>query len=109
MTLDSKKAWDSALATASGRLFHSGMVRGNLGSWFLKPSQPQRIISGLRETFIQRYIVERTSKAGKDRKDRVRKRKSCWENLLNEIQLKGPKRQKQTQEQNKKELVYVKA
>ena len=28
-----------------------------------KPSQPQRIISGLKETFIKRYIVERTNKA----------------------------------------------
>ena len=31
-------------------------------SWCFKPSQPQRIISGLRETFIKRYIVERTNK-----------------------------------------------
>ena len=62
MTLDSKKAWDGALATASRRLFHSGMVRGNLGSWFLKPSQPQRIIVGLRETFINSNKVERMSK-----------------------------------------------
>ena len=31
-------------------------------SWCFKPSQPQRITSGLRETFIKRYIVERTSK-----------------------------------------------
>ena len=28
-----------------------------------KPSQPQRIISGLRESFIKRYILERTNKA----------------------------------------------
>ena len=34
-----------------------------LVSWCFKPSQPQRIISGLRETFIKRYIVERTNKA----------------------------------------------
>ena len=27
-----------------------------------KPKQPQRIISGLRETFIKRYIIETTSK-----------------------------------------------
>ena len=39
---------------------------------------------------------------------------SCRENLWNEIQLKGPKRQKTTQEQNKKKrsrqarLAYVK-
>ena len=32
-------------------------------SWCFKPSQPQRIISGLRETFIKRFIVERTNKA----------------------------------------------
>ena len=31
------------------------------------------------------------------------KAESCWENLWNEIQLKGPYRQKQTQERNKKE------
>ena len=31
------------------------------------------------------------------------KAESCRENLWNEIQLKGPYRQKQTQEQNKKE------
>ena len=34
-----------------------------LVSWCFKPSQPQRIISGLRETFIKRYIVERTNEA----------------------------------------------
>ena len=31
--------------------------------WCFEPSQPQRIISGLRETFVKRYIVERTIKA----------------------------------------------
>ena len=45
-----------------------------LVSWCFKPSQPQRIISGLRETFIKKYIVERTNKAEeKVRKNRVRK------------------------------------
>ena len=34
-----------------------------LVGWCFKPSQPQRIISGLKETFIKRYIVERTNKA----------------------------------------------
>ena len=34
-----------------------------LVSWCFKPSQPQRIISGLKETFIKKYIVERTNKA----------------------------------------------
>ena len=41
-----------------------------------KPGQPQRITSGLRETFTERYVVERTNnKAEKDRKNRVRKRR----------------------------------
>ena len=35
----------------------------DLVSWCFKPSQPQRIISGLRETFIKRFTVERTNKA----------------------------------------------
>ena len=55
-----------------------------------KPSQPQRIISGLKETFIKRYIVERTNKAEMRPEDYSEKAKSCRENLWNEIQLKGP-------------------
>ena len=57
----------------------------------------------MRETFIKRYIVERTRKAEIRPEEQSEKAASCWENLWNEIQLKGPKRQKQTQEQNKKE------
>ena len=34
-----------------------------LVSWCFKPSQPHRIISGLREAFMKRHIVERTNKA----------------------------------------------
>ena len=34
-----------------------------LVGWCFKPSQLQRIISGLKETFIKRYIAERASKA----------------------------------------------
>ena len=59
-------------------------------SWCFKPSQPQRIISGLRETFIKRYKVERTSKAKIAPEEKSEKAESCWENLWNEIQLKGP-------------------
>ena len=33
-----------------------------LVSWCFKSSQPQRIISALKRTFIKRYIVERTDK-----------------------------------------------
>ena len=36
---------------------------GMLVSRCFKPSQPQRIISGLRDAFIMRYIAERTNKA----------------------------------------------
>ena len=32
-------------------------------SWCFKPSQPRMTISELRETFVKRYIVERTNKA----------------------------------------------
>ena len=40
-----------------------GRLVGRLVGWFFKPSQPRRIKSGLKETFIKRYIVERTNKA----------------------------------------------
>ena len=59
-----------------------------------KPSQPQRIISGLKETFIKRYVVERTSKAEIRPQEQSEKAESRRENLWNEIQLKGPKRRK---------------
>ena len=36
--------------------------KGKLVTWYFKPSQPQRIISGLKETFIERYVVERTER-----------------------------------------------
>ena len=52
-------------------------------SWCFKPSQPKRIISGLRETFVEKYIAERTSKA------EIRPKEQS-EKAENEIQLKGP-------------------
>ena len=61
-----------------------------LVSWCFKPSQPQRIISELRETSKKRYIVERTNKAEIRPKDQSVKAESYRENLWNEIQLKGP-------------------
>ena len=39
--------------------------RKELVSWCFKPSQLQGITSGPKETFIKRYVVERTSKAKK--------------------------------------------
>ena len=63
------------------------------------------VISGLRETFIKRYVVERTNKAEIRPEEQSQEAESCRENLRTEIQLKRPQRQKQTQEQNKKEWV----
>ena len=60
-----------------------------LVSWCFKPRQTQMIISGLRETFIERSIVERTYKAEIRPEEQSEKAESCQENLWNEIQLKG--------------------
>ena len=64
-----------------------------LVSWCFKPSHPQRITSGLKETFIKRYVVERNSKAEirpEEQNTKRTKAESCRENYWNEIQLKGP-------------------
>ena len=50
-------------------------------SWCFKPSQTQRIISGLRETFIKRFIVERTNKAEIKPEEQSEKAYNCRENL----------------------------
>ena len=59
----------------------------------------------------EKYIVKRTIKAEIRPEEPKEKAESCWENSWNEIQLKGPQRQKQTQEQKKKsgqaQLDYV--
>ena len=73
-----------------------------------EPSQPLGIISGLKETFIKRHIVEWTTKAEIGLEEQCEKTESCRENLWNEIQPKGPQRQKQTREQNKKKSIAVK-
>ena len=61
-----------------------------LVSWCFKPSQPKIIISGLRETVIKSYIVERTNTAEIRPEGQSEEVESCQENLWNEIQLKGP-------------------
>ena len=61
------------------------------------------IISGLKGTFIKKYIVERINKAEIRQEEQSEKAESFRESVWNEIQLKGPWRQKQTQERNKKE------
>ena len=38
-------------------------LSSELVNWSFEPSQPLGIISGLKETFIKRYIAERTNKA----------------------------------------------
>ena len=40
-------------------------------SWYFQPSQPRRFISGLRETFINISVFERTSKAEMRRETEV--------------------------------------
>ena len=44
----------------------------------------------MRDTFIKRYIVEITNKAELRLEEWSEKAESYWENLWNEIQLKGP-------------------
>ena len=58
-------------------------------SWCFKSSQPPRIISRLKETFIKRYIVERANKAEIRPEEQSKKAESGRENFWNEIQLKG--------------------
>ena len=53
-------------------------------------SQPQRIISELKETFIKRYIVERTNKAEIRPEEQSEKTESCWQNLRNENTAERP-------------------
>ena len=48
------------------------------------------IISGLKETFMKRHVIERTNNAEMRPEERSTKAESCRENLGNEIQLKGP-------------------
>ena len=57
---------------------------------FLAQSATRDNISGLRETFVKRYIVERTNKAQVRSEVRDVKAESCQENVWNEMQLKGP-------------------
>ena len=62
----------------------------SLVSWCFMPSQPQRIISGQREIFIKRCIVEKTNKTEIRPEENSEKAESYRKNFWNEIQLKGP-------------------
>ena len=59
-------------------------------SWCFKPSQPQRIISGLRETLIKRSVVKRNNKTELRPEEQSEKAESCRENIWNELPSKGP-------------------
>ena len=61
-----------------------------LVDWCFEPSQPLGIISGLKETSIKRYAVERSNMAEIRPEELSKKMGSCWETSWNEIQLKGP-------------------
>ena len=73
-----------------GGYFLSLFVNTWLLNWCFEPSQPLVITSGLKETFIKRYILKRTNKAEKRPEEPSEKTESCRQNLWNEIQLKGP-------------------
>ena len=79
-----------SLGFSHGILLWSSEGLSLLVSWCFKPNQPQRIISGLKETLIKRYIDERTNKAEIRPEAQSEKAESCRKNLWNEIQLKGP-------------------
>ena len=44
-------------------VFASESATAVIVNWCVEPNQPLEIISGLEETFVKRYIVERTNKA----------------------------------------------
>ena len=44
----------------------------------------------MKKSFIKKYIVERTNTAEIRPEEKSEKAESCRENLLNEVQLKGP-------------------
>ena len=53
------------------------------------PSQLHRIISGLKETYLKRYIVERPYEAEIRPDEQSEKAGRCRKNLWTEIQLSG--------------------
>ena len=60
-----------------------------LAGWCFKLSQLKGILSGLKETFIKRYLDEKTDKTEIRPEEQREKAESCQENLWNEIQLRG--------------------
>ena len=79
-----------SLLNSSGASGDQGWLVGWLVIWCFEPSQPLGIISGLKETFIKRYIVDRNIKTEVRPEEQSEKTDSSRENLWNETQLKGP-------------------
>ena len=89
--MENREKWRKLVAKSSVVPQRPSWLRGRfLVSWCFEPSQPQRITSGLKETLLKRYIVERTNKAEIRPEEQSEKAESCRENLWNEIELKGP-------------------
>ena len=51
-------------------------------NWCFEPSQPLGIISGLKETFIKRYTIERTNKAEVRPEEQSEKAESCLREFM---------------------------
>ena len=66
--------------TASARTDGSLHIFSWFANWSFEPSHPLGIMSGLKETFIKRYIVERTNKAEIRPEEQSQKMKKCREN-----------------------------
>ena len=56
----------------------------------LSPVHHKGLYPGLKKTLIKRYVVERTNKAEIRPEEQSEKAEGSQENLLNEMQLKGP-------------------
>ena len=87
------------------------MQRLQSGCERLGITSPDVCLLKLKETFIKRYIVERTNKAEIRREEQSEKADSWWENLWNEIQLKGHKDRNRHKNRIKRsgqaQLIYV--
>ena len=69
---------------SASAILHCRMVwraGGKLVNWCSQPGQPLGIISGLKETFIKRRIVQRTIKTEIRPEEQSAKVDSCRENL----------------------------
>ena len=79
-----------SLTRSDDHIFKGSSCSRQLVNWCFEPSQPLRTTSRLKETFIQRHIVERTNKIKIKPEKQSEKTESCRETVWNEIHLKGP-------------------